>query len=170
MIKRVYSLLLRYIILLLLGLNLNIFYIVFVPLTIYPVFWLLSMFFQASLSGNTIIFNGVSIILIDACISGAAYFLLLILNLTTPMPFKKRVFSIIFSFILFLIINVFRIFVFSLLLVKSFSLFNFFHLLVWYFFSGIAIFLIWILTVRIFKIKEIPAYSDFKFLFKQIKR
>jgi len=168
--KRIYFLILRYIILVLVALgNLFIFYFIFTPLTIYPVFFLLNLFFQVSLSGTTILLAGFPIKLVEACIAGSAYYLLLILNLTTPMPIKKRIFSIIFLFLSFLIINVLRIFFFSILLTKSFSLFNLTHLVFWYFLSAFIVFLIWFVNIKVFKMKEIPAYSDVQFLYKNIR-
>ncbi len=168
--KRVYYIFLRYIILLLLAFpNLWLFYFIFTPLTIYPIFFLLKLFFPASLIGSTIIFNNIQIHLIKACIAGSAYYLLLILNMTTPMPIKKRFLALIFSFSLFLIINILRIFFFSMLLLKSFSLFNLTHLIFWYFLSSLMIFSVWFLTIKIFNIREIPVYSDFKFLYSKTR-
>jgi len=168
--RGIYFLILRYIILLLAALgNLAIFYFIFTSLTIYPVFFLLKLFYHASLLANTIILAGFSIQLVEACIAGSAYYLLLILNLTTPMPFKKRIISIIFSFLGFLVINILRIFFFSIFLTKSFSLFNLTHLLFWYFLSGVIVFLVWLAVIKIFKITNIPVYSDILYLFKFIK-
>jgi exosortase/archaeosortase family protein len=167
--KKIYFLILRYLILVLAALgNLAIFYFIFSPLTIYPVFCLLKLLYNASLSGSTIIFSGFSIQIVEACIAGSAYYLLLILNLTTPMPFKKRIISIIFSFLIFLIINIIRIFFFSILILKSFPLFNLTHLLFWYFLSGVIVFLVWLAVIKIFRINSIPVYSDILYLYKFI--
>jgi len=169
--KKIYYPVLRYLILVSSALgNLWLFYFIFTPLTIYPVFFLLKLFFSASLSGTIISFNNVSINLVKACIAGSAYYLLLILNLTTPISIKKRIYALIFSFISFLIINIIRIFLFSLLLENSFSLFNLTHLFVWYGLSSFIVLAIWIFTIKIFDIKEIPVYSDLKFLYKLIKK
>lgn len=165
----IYHFLLRYIILVLAAINnLWLFYAIFTPLTVYPVFYALNLFFNASLSNTTIILEGSSIQLIKACIAGSAYYLLLILNLTTPMPIKKRIISIIFSFLSFLVVNIARIIFFSILLLKSFSLFNTLHLIFWYLLSGIIVFLIWLAEIRIFKIKDIPVYSDIRNLISLI--
>lgn len=168
--KRVIYLCIRYLALILLALGgLWVFYFIFTPLTIYPVFWILNLFFQTSLSGITITFNNIPIQLITACIAGAAYYLLLILNLSTPMPVKTRIKAISFSFILFLAINIIRIVVFSLLLSSSFSLFNAIHLIFWYFLSSLLVFLVWYLEIKLFKIKNIPVYTDLKFIYKLAK-
>ena len=121
--NKVYSLILRYMILIVSAYgNLLIFYVILAPLTIYPAFFLLSLFYNASLSSNIISIANFNIYLIDACIAGSAYYLLLILNLSTP-HIKKRISAILFSFVSFLIINILRIFIFSLLFINSFSLF-----------------------------------------------
>ena len=165
-----YLLVLRYILLFLVSLgNLKLIYLILTPLTVYPVFWLLSLFTPATLTGIVISIPGNNIYLVESCISGAAYFLLLILNLTTSMTFKKRVLSLVFSFSLFLIINVLRILVFSLLIASNFSLFNIVHLIFWYILSSLIVVFAWILTIKLFKIKEIPVYDDLKFLCQRLK-
>ena len=159
------SILSRYIFLLLIGLfALSVFYEVFRPLTIYPVYYLLKIFFYASLNSN-VIFIGIPIEIIDACVAGSAYFLLLILNLSVPnIRLKKRIIIIAFAFLLFLIINVIRIFSLSLLAVSGSSLFDIAHLIFWYAISIAFVVGIWFVEVKLFKIKEIPLYSDLKFL------
>lgn len=169
--SKVYSLIFRYIILVLLALgNLWLFYFIFTPLTVYSVFILLNLFFPVALSGITINFNGISIQLIKACIAGSAYYLLLILNLTTPLKLKTRVLSILFSVLSLLIINIIRIFIFSIILIESFSFFNTAHMIFWYFLSSLIVFGIWLLTIKIYEIREIPVYSDIKFLYSKIKK
>ena len=87
----------RYGLLLILGLfNLWIFYKIFTPLTVYPVYWILYALDSGTtlLAGNNIFFAGHYAELVSACIAGAAYYLLLILNLTTPMKLEKRVKSL----------------------------------------------------------------------------
>src|SRR3989344_884447 len=162
------SILFRYLIAALLALNsLFIFYFIFSPLTIYSVYFLLSLFYPAVLTGNTIIISGLSIILVEACIAGSAYYLLTILNLTTPMPVKKRIKALFFSYLAFLIINILRIFFIALLFLSANSYFDLTHKLFWYFLSTIFVVLIWILSVKIFKIKSIPIYTDFSYFYRK---
>jgi len=187
------SLVLRYVLLLILGLgNLFIFYLIFTPLTVYPVSWLIGISDEATLMrgtytkvcelsegtfleslgcmNTTIFFREYFASIIPACIAGAAYYLLLILNLTTPMPFKKRVKSITFLFVSFLILNVLRIFFFALFFAsKNYEIFNIAHTASWYFGSTVLVILIWFSNVLIFKISEIPIYSDLKSIINQIK-
>jgi len=158
----------RYLIIILIALpNLYIFYLIFTPLTIYPLYFLFKLFFNVSLSQNILIINGFSIKFIKACIAGAGYYLLFILNLSIPkIKFKKRLKLVLFSFSLFLVLNILRIIFLSLLLFFNISIFEITHKIMWYFLSTILVVLIWFLEVKIFNIKEIPFYSDFKFLYK----
>ncbi len=170
--KQTYYLIVRYIILLFLGLFFSIFYLIFTPLTIYPSYFILSLFYPSIklLSNNILSFGVIQAKLIPACIAGAAYYLLLILNLTTSMKTKIRMKSLLFILLTFLILNILRIVIFSALFVNGYRYFDFTHLFFWYFGSTIFIVFIWFLNVRIFKIKSIPVYSDFKNIFKEIKK
>ena len=164
------NILLRYLILILVALpGLFIFYFIFTPLTVYPVYFFLGLFFDvAILSKTNILVNNLPIELISACIAGSAYYLLLVLNLSTPkIKLKTRISAIIFSFIAFLILNILRIFILSSLAITGFSYFNVTHTIFWYGFSTIIVVGIWFVEVKIYKIKEIPFYSDIKFLYKK---
>lgn len=191
--KSFFSMTLRYFLLLILGLgNLFIFYLIFTPLTVYPVFWLIGLSNEATLlqgtytnvcelSGGTfleglacmnttIFFKDYFASIIPACIAGSAYYLLLILNLSTPMSLKKRIKSLSFILVLFLILNVLRIFTFALIFAsKHYEIFNIAHTASWYFGSTILVLLIWFSNVLIFKIREIPIYTDIKSILNQIK-
>lgn len=167
--ENAFYILLRYIFLALIGINLSLFYLAFTPLTIYPVKFLLSAYYKVAVSGNTLFISNISIKLVDACIAGSAYYLLLLLNFSVPMGIRKRALSLIFSFLLFLFINIIRIFLFSLLFLGSFQYFDIIHLAFWYILSGLIVFLVWIFTIKIFSIKEIPFYSDIRFIYKLTK-
>jgi len=156
----------RYTILILTGfLSIQIFYFLFTSFTIYPTYFLLKLFFNASLIYNTILINSLPVEIIGACIAGSAYYLLLILNLSTPkIKLRKRITMLLFSFFLFLIINILRIFSLSILFVSGVSFFDLAHKLFWYVGSVVFVVGIWFLSVKIFKVKEIPFYSDIVFL------
>jgi len=160
--KEIISVLLRYITLIIFGIFLSLFYKIFFVLTIWPSFFLLNIFYNASVVGNLILINGLTIEIISACVAGSAYYLLLILNLTTRIKIKKRVYSLIFSFSSLLLLNILRIFFLSVLFVRRFAFFDITHKLLWYVLSIIFVIGIWFLTSWIFKIKEIPIYSDIK--------
>ena len=170
-LKNVSYTLLRYFILLILGLsNLFLFYYIFTPLTVYPSFWILSLFSNAVLSHPNILnINNQIIEIIPACVAGAAYYFLLLLNLTTSMSLKKRINSLLFIFLTFLAINILRISSFALLYVNGFSYFDLAHKTTWYFGSTILLILIWLLNIKIFKIKSIPIYTDFNNIYEDMK-
>lgn len=151
--------------------TLPLIYNIFTPLTVYATGGVLKLFYQVSINGDLIkIFPKTTIQIIPACVAGSAYLLSLILNLSVPMKIKKRARSILFAFALLFALNVLRIFILSISLVKNFQFFNFTHKLFWYILSTLFVVGIWFLTTKIFSIKEIPAYSDIEYLVKEIKR
>ena len=168
--NRISEIFARYIILVLVALpNLYLFYFVFTPLTLYPVYFLLGLFYNVSLDGVVISMGDFSIELLGACIAGSAYYLLLILNLSTPkIKFQKRIKMLSIAFISFLVVNILRIFLLSIMFVSGSAWFDLTHKLFWYVGSMVFVVAIWFLEVKYFKIKEIPVYSDLKFLFSRI--
>lgn len=167
------DLIIRYTILIIVAIpSLWIFYKIFTPLTVYPFYFLIKIFFNSVLLGDNIILieRIFPVELINACIAGAAYYLLFILNLSIPkIKFEKRIRMILFAFVLFLTINVFRIFILTLLALNGSSWFDMTHKLFWNLLSTLFVAGIWFIEVKIYKIKEIPLYSDLKFLYKNSK-
>lgn len=169
--KEIKYLIARYVLLLILPLgNLYLFYLVFTPLTLYLSYWALNLLYGAVIVENNLLVSGYLISLVPACIAGAAYYLLLILNLATPMPFRKRMLSLLFLFASFLVLNVLRIVLFSFFLLKGYVYFDAAHLLTWYFGSTLLLILIWFGNAWLFKIKSIPIYTDMKIMFADISR
>ena len=165
-----FSILIRYLILLGLMFSLPLIYKILTPLTIYPTIFLLKLFYQVSYLNSMIILNSKTIIyIIPACIAGSAYLLLLILNLSLPMSLKKRIRTILFSLTLLLSLNILRIFSLTILYDNSFRFFDITHKLFWYGLSTLFVILIWFYTVKKFNIKEIPIYTDIKYLSKKSK-
>lgn len=159
--------LIRYSLALALGLNNFYFlYLILSPLTIYICYFIFNVFFNASLSGNLITVNNIPVVLIDACIAIPAYYLLLCLAFLTPMTIRKRVLLIVFSFSSFLVLNIARII--FLVLISKYEIFRIAHLFFWYGLSTFFVVLIWFAGAKIFKIKEIPVYSDLKYLREKI--
>ena len=171
-VKSILDILLRYSILILIGIfGIGIFYFLFLPLTIYPVFFLLKIFFNPTLVYNTILINSFQIEIIEACVAGSAYYLLLILNLSTRgIKLEKRIKMLLFSFLLFLIVNVLRTFLLSILFVSGVSFFDVAHKLFWYVGSVVFVVGIWFFSVKMFKAREIPFYSDALSLLKSGKK
>ena len=135
-------------------------------LTIYPVNFGVSLFYPSLVSGSFILINQLPINIIPACVAISAYVLLLILNLTTPMGLKKRFYTLIFSLFALLLLNITRIIILIILLMNSTSNFEFIHKIFWYGLSIIFVILIWFLTTYLFKIRNIPIYTDIKQLIK----
>ena len=122
--KNFFDILIRYLILVVVALpGLWIFYFVFTSLTIYPIYFFLGLFFDVTLLGNILIINNeIPIEFIKACIAGSAYYLLLILNLSTPkIDLKKRVKMILLSFASLLFVNILRIVLLIFLFVYGIS-------------------------------------------------
>ena len=164
------DMILRYLLMALLGI-IGAFYIIFKPLTIYSAYFLLNLFYQTALSGAVLTVNNLDIEIIDACIASSAYFLLFILNFSTgKIKFSKRILVFFLDAGIFLVFNVLRIVGMSVLLIKGSVFFETIHLIFWYVLSVLAVFLIWILTARIFDIKGIPFVSDFLYVRKLLRK
>ncbi len=168
--KQILNLFLRYIIILLLGAgNLFIFYKTLTPITVYTLKIILNIFTQTTLTENLLILSTIKIQLIPACIAGSAYYLLLILNLSTAnIKLNKRIKILILTFITLFILNILRILL--LITINSTIFFQPIHELFWYAISTIFVIATWIFTVKHYKIKQIPVYDDIKFLYKLIKK
>ena len=171
--KKYLNIFLRYFILILVAIpNLWLFYFIFTPLTVYPLYFLFNLFFETTLSGNIInLSDCFPIEIIKACVAGSAYYLLLTLNLATPnIKIKRRIKMILISFLSLLLINIIRIFVLGLMYVSGSALFDTLHKVFWYAGSTLFVIIIWFAQVKAFKIKEIPFYSDLKLLFKESRK
>src|SRR3989344_3281677 len=166
------SIIIRYALLFIIGLiflfNYSLLYKILSLLTSYPSYFILNLFYNASLAGNEIIINDISIILIPACLGLSAYLLFLILNLTTPTSLENHLKVLLFAFISFFILNIIRIIIFSIFFIEGFAFFNFTHLLFWYLGSTLLVVIIWFASIRIFKIKSVPVYTDIKFIISKI--
>jgi exosortase/archaeosortase family protein len=169
--KEITDILLRYIILIILGIgNLYVFTLIFTGLTLYSVYFFISLFFDVSLINNIIAFDSFSIEIISACIAPSAYYLLTILNLSTPkIKILERLKILFLSFLTFFVFNVFRIFLLVLLVEENINYFHTIHLTFYILISTLFVAVLWIFIARIFKIKQIPLYTDIRFLYKLIK-
>jgi len=164
--KIIISLFIRYAIILLLGLNLWIFYNIFTFPTIYLTNSLLGLFFITTSSNSIIYFNNIAIELIPACISASAYFLLSILILSIPnIQLSKRIIILALAYTSFFIVNILRIICLSLIFNSTY--FDLLHKSFWFILSTMFVVLIWFSLVKIFEIKQIPFYTDFIFLYNK---
>lgn len=163
--KKVYGIVARYLLIILLGLgNLYFFYKVLTPLTIYSVYAVLNLFSSnVFVLENWIYFNNITISIIPACVAGAAFYLLFILNFSTgDLDIKKRIYVLLSSFLILFLFNIIRI-VFLVFMFGS-SFFEVMHFVFWNFLSTLAVVGIWFLMVKLYSIKNIPIYSDFIYL------
>jgi len=159
----VWDIIIRYALALLIAFpKLYIFYWAFTPATINLSSLFLSPFYSVTTLGNILIINSLSIELVKACIAGAAYYLLVVLNLLTPMPLEKRAKNLLFLILTFLIINSIRIAIFSALALNNYAYFDLAHRLVWTLGSTLFVIILWFSSTIIFKIDKIPIYSDIR--------
>ncbi len=168
-IKEHYSLILRYFLILFLGFNFYIFYIVLRPLTIYPLLILFRLFYDVTLNGTIFIFNTLNVNVIDACIAGSAYYLLFSLNMSIPkINLKKRLKMVLFAFTVLLGFNILRIFILSIIAISlNQYFFEITHHFFWHFMNIIFVVFIWFSEVKIFNLnKKIPFYTDIKSLYE----
>ena len=168
--RKIISIFSRYLLIILLGLfNLKIFYLVLRPLTTYGAYIILEIFSNPSIVGNIISLNGQNFEIINACVIGAAYYLLLVLFLSfQKVKLTIRIKSIATAFIALYVFNIARI-VF-LILISENNYFEQIHWIFWNLTSTIFVLLIFFLTIKAYKIKEIPFLEDIKYLAKKTKR
>lgn len=165
----------RYSILILLSIfGVFIFQSLFQIVTVYPSFFLFNIFYNVNLiNGNLINFSGkfISLAIIGPCVAGSAYLLLTILNLSVPnIKIKKRLKLLLLSYLSFLLVNLVRIFFIGIFFVEKLTWADIVHKFFWYFGSIVAVIVIWFVQVWRNKIKDIPFYSDLKFLYKLTKQ
>ena len=140
---------------------LKLFYLIFTPLTVYPVAFILGKLYDAVLfPGNMLFFKGYYAAIIPACVAGAAYYLLFILAFSTPMEISKRIKVVIFTLGGFLLLNITRIVIFAMLLKEGYEYFDITHIAVWYIGSTLIVATLWFLAVFIFNLRAIPFYTD----------
>jgi exosortase/archaeosortase family protein len=101
-------------------------------------------------------------------VAGAAYYLLFMLNLSVPkIKVLRRMAILSIAFISFFIVNILRIFFLSVIYYYDFPFSDIVHEFSWYFGSIILTVGIWFSEVYLFKIKEIPFYSDLNYFYKR---
>lgn len=165
------SLVFRYGILLLIGLmQLSVLYSIFTPLTYFPVVEILRLIFpgvKVNLADASFQIADKVIVLVPACIAGAAYYLLLMLNLALPMPLRKRLKNIAFLWSSFLILNILRIVLFSYLFLQGSPFFDTAHLWTWQVGSTLLVVALWFASAKLFRIDTIPFYADLLILLRE---
>jgi len=148
--------------------NLGLFYLIFKPITIYGSYYLLNLFSNPLVAGNIISINGQGFEIINACVIGAAYYLLFILFMgIQKIDLKRRIFLILSSFAALYVLNISRI-VFLITIFGS-PHFKAIHWIFWNIISTLFIVIIFISAITIFNIIEIPFLQDLQFLYKSTK-
>jgi hypothetical protein len=130
------------------------------------------LIYPAILAGsNAILINDFVILLNGACIAGSAYLLLALLNLTTPgLRVLKRLGIFFLGAAALLLFNILRIFVFTILFVNGFVFYDLMHMLVWYVLSVLVVVIIWLYSIKKFRIIGIPLASDIMYLNDLIRK
>lgn len=157
---------------LLLGINFNLFYYIFSPLTFYLSYYTVKLIgYNPLLGENGFYIDNVFLKFIPACTAASAYFLLvLLILLTKDIGFFKGIFLFLFGSFVILVVNIIRIdFLIYLLIEYGSDVFNTLHLFIWKVLSSVFVALLWIFMCNYFKVKEIPIYSDFKEIRKRMK-
>jgi len=158
--KKTFSILFRYVLLVITGMgNLFLFYKLFTFPTLRFSALILSFFNETIILDSYILFGDSLLEIAKSCIAGSAYYLLFVLAMAIPLVLLKRIKLILFCFISFFLVNVIRIVVMAFILKTPY--FEWIHLFLWHIFSTIFLILIWFGAVKIFKIKEVPFYTDF---------
>jgi exosortase/archaeosortase family protein len=149
-------------------LNFNLFYVVLTPITLYLSYFFANLFYNAIIVGNSIGIEGWGFNIIDACVAGAAYYLLFLLIIgLKKCSWTKRIKMFVSGALILLAVNVIRIMILIFLnLELGHSYFEAVHLVFWNFMSGAFIFLIWVFLVKKFKAEGVPFLSDIKYLFE----
>jgi exosortase/archaeosortase family protein len=163
---------LRYLIGAISFLAIPVFYMMFTPMTLGLTWLIMSLFYHVQISGNVLFFPGfnASVEIISACIAGSAYFLLFLLNIfTREIKILKRIYALLFSFACLFFVNILRLVLTISLFLNNSAWFDFTHKAFWFILSIVFVVLIWILTVKVFRISEVPVYSDVVAILKRLK-
>ncbi|MFH1210312.1 MAG: pacearchaeosortase [archaeon] len=128
--------------------------------------------YPISVEGNLITLGENTLRFISACTATSAYYLLAILILLTKdMGLKRGMKIFIAGALLILLMNIVRIDILLIVLAeKGVNMFTSLHLVFWEFVSSLYVAAVWIFLVKKFRIKNIPAITDIKELYKKTKR
>jgi exosortase/archaeosortase family protein len=163
------NLIIRFLVILVISLNFIWFYVVLTPITIYLSYLLVGLFYSVVLVGDSLGINGIGFKFVEACVAGAAYYLLLLLVIgLKDISWIRRAKMFLLGGLLLLAVNLLRVFILIVLdLELGKNYFDAVHLIFWNFVSAIAVVLIWIFLVKKFKIESIPFVSDIKYFYER---
>ena len=137
--------------------------------TIHALVGLLKIFYnEIILEGAYIYVNGQGFEITTTCVMGIIYWLLFILVFATAgLKVEKRFCVLAFAWLSVFIFNIMR-----MLFLVSIAQKPYFNGVHWLFENVIAIILVilvWTATIRLFKIKTVPFYSDLKVLKQELR-
>ena len=160
----------RYALALLLGIFPAILYVIFAPLTLYPSYVLLKIFYNPALLGQAIKIDYYTLNFVPACVAVSAYILLAFLILTTAkISWKHRIQLFIKGSVSILALNLVRIVLLVIILIEyGQNYFEAIHLIFWQIIASVYVAAVWILLVKHSKIKATPVMDDFKTLRKRL--
>ncbi|MCX6741788.1 MAG: pacearchaeosortase [Candidatus Pacearchaeota archaeon] len=152
-----------------------LFYFALKTPTTQVLYFIMHFFYNVNVNGNILTFfisgNLFNVEIIDACVAGSAFFLLLILNLSTKgISFIKRVYLFLFDALILFLVNIIRLMVIIPLYLQESAFFPIAHQIFWYGLSIIFVIVIWLFGTRVFRIREIPVYSDVCWLIGKSKK
>jgi len=165
------SLIIRLILALIIALIGNkLFYFVLFKPTFYFSYILLLKYNPVILNTSFLI-NGYNLNFVPACLALSAYSLLAVLILLTKdISIKKSIKIFITGSLVIFTVNIIRIFILALILIElDIKLFNNLHLFLWQILSTLFVVILWVYLTKLYKVKTIPVYSDFKELSNKIK-
>lgn len=168
--KKVLGVFLRYFTIVMVSMgNFYIFYALLTSLTIKTLAAVLRPFVDTVVV-NTFIYTRVAIAEVaPSCIAVLAFFLLFFLVFSTAdMKPKERFLALIISFAALFILNIARM-VFLISIAHSPN-YETIHWVLQNLLSTVAVAAIWIGTVSLLKIKEVPVFSDIKYIHGLIKK
>ena len=154
----------RYVFIFLLGIgNLFLIYKIVTPITIFLVGKTVTLFGSIYSLGNLFYFSDFNVMLIPACVAGSAFFLLVFLVFSTAnISPKKRILALLTSTAILLLLNYIRIIL--MISIANTLYFETVHWIFWNLTSVLFVVVIWFFVAKIYKINEVPIYSDIKYL------
>ena len=158
------KLVIRLILAALLAVSYSLLYKILIPITLYPSFYILKLFYKAELSNTLITIENYSLTFIPACAAASAYILLgILILLTKGIKLKTGLKMFLLGSSLILIANIIRIEALILILINfGKNYFETLHLFIWKVLSSVFVALVWIFLIKFYKIRSIPIISDIK--------
>ena len=165
---KILNLFLRYFSLIVIGIgNFYIIYKILIPVTVNTLNAILLVFTNINVADNIIFLSSSKVEIAPACVAGSAFYLLLLLILSTAnIKPRVRAKAILTSVFLLFSLNILRILI--LIPMMGTNYFETVHWVFWNLISILFVVFIWFYVVKIYNIKSTPIFSDLKYLMKLI--